>query len=716
MTTSTTTSRDPDGHRTSDVNTFDTIFPCDGARQLTYDRFERLMALVAVSDEQFAGVASVMDSVYATFNAAFHAFQEDHRVLMTPVVDFAIYEAFRAVALSRKTGPASAATSFMRAWRQLNRVLVGWAVHVGKSISTECDVDDGVVVLPHASMSVRVATSCHEIRIDVDAGRLIFDGTSVAPESIEALPRLKIGSHEIVLDGVDPCYGVWLSEQPFSGEIAHNKSPPKGLERWIVAAENASVILSRFWPEFVTRLEDVRTIVPIEPASDGDSLSCSSEMRIGAVMASLVPGVELAEMLVHEYGHNLLNRLMRTESYVKSGHPVTLYSPLRPDPRPPKGLLHAAYSSVLVSEFYRRLCADPRYHAEYGYSYSRSVIRSRAALASLDAPTELTVSGEDLVRNLSRLVAEFESSPFFRVTPELIENELQSLERFEASHMWGRDSAMGTSVSRVRHALLGFGRIPATSTGLDTRAQAPYSASVPRVTLAEFVRLGFDSPMLITNLPLLHAPKSASVRDFLLTKFGHKTVEQIDLSKHYGRGDTPRRTTTLAEHLASNVGASSANPPYLGEQSIGEWAEIRHHLHDASRLLLENFWLDNHEMLFFANGRGTVVKLHFDSSNNLHFNLSGRKEFFLLPPGHHELLREGEAGYSAGFSAMDPFEGADSHAITAAGLPSIRIVLGPDECLFLPNGWWHGVRYIDDCCSITCFDRYQRLFGRRDHS
>ncbi len=99
---------------------------------------------------------------------------------------------------------------------------------------------------------------------------------------------------------------------------------------------------------------------------------------------------------------------------------------------------------------------------------------------------------------------------------------------------------------------------------------------------------------------------------------------------------------------------------------------------------------------------GTVTPLHWDVGHNLHAQLSGRKRWTLFPSGARASL------YPRGFcSGMPNFARVDPERPDFDRFPRLRAacpyraVLEPGDTLFIPCGWWHHTRLLEDSVSIN---------------
>jgi len=104
----------------------------------------------------------------------------------------------------------------------------------------------------------------------------------------------------------------------------------------------------------------------------------------------------------------------------------------------------------------------------------------------------------------------------------------------------------------------------------------------------------------------------------------------------------------------------------------------------------------------WLGAKGTVTALHRDVPHNLHFQMSGRKRWILFPPrASRSLYPFRPWSPTPNFAHMDP-EAPDfsrhPRARTARGTVA---VLDPGEALFVPSGWWHHARCLENSVSIN---------------
>jgi HEXXH motif-containing protein len=166
----------------------------------------------------------------------------------------------------------------------------------------------------------------------------------------------------------------------------------------------ATGLLDRLWPEYGEELAwHVRLLV----VAGGDSLiSASLAAAHGAVFVneSLATGcLPLYESLLHEGSHHVLSARMTLDPMLTNPEDLAT-SPLRPDPRPLRGILHAVFVTVRMAHGFARL-----YDADLSDRWTRHAERRLAAydrqitsgLAILRQHGRFTPVGKSLVDSLA---------------------------------------------------------------------------------------------------------------------------------------------------------------------------------------------------------------------------------------------------------------------------------------------------------------------------
>lgn len=99
---------------------------------------------------------------------------------------------------------------------------------------------------------------------------------------------------------------------------------------------------------------------------------------------------------------------------------------------------------------------------------------------------------------------------------------------------------------------------------------------------------------------------------------------------------------------------------------------------------------------------GTVTPLHQDVPHNLHVHLTGRKRWLLFAPEHSaRLYRRTLLSGMPNFARVDPERPDAARFPRFQDVPAFGATLGPGETLFIPHGWWHHTRSLDDTVAMN---------------
>ncbi len=108
-----------------------------------------------------------------------------------------------------------------------------------------------------------------------------------------------------------------------------------------------------------------------------------------------------------------------------------------------------------------------------------------------------------------------------------------------------------------------------------------------------------------------------------------------------------------------------------------------------------NFWLGQ---------AGNKTPLHFDQSQNFLVQIFGKKRIRLFPPSQTKNLYR-HTPLTRGAPHLSQIPDIDSVDYTKfpqfKNAKSFELILNPGETLFIPAGWWHDVRSLDDSISIN---------------
>lgn len=164
--------------------------------------------------------------------------------------------------------------------------------------------------------------------------------------------------------------------------------------------EAAFDLLDRGFPEMAAEIRELlREVViaegptdPKAPTFDG----ASSYMLWGATLLNArgqSSVLDTAQALAHESGHNLLFGFCVSESLVDNADDELFTSPLRTDPRPMDGVVHATYVVARMHQTVSRLLEAGAVDA----------IAKNAALADLQAHCANFAAGDQVIREGARL-------------------------------------------------------------------------------------------------------------------------------------------------------------------------------------------------------------------------------------------------------------------------------------------------------------------------
>ena len=99
---------------------------------------------------------------------------------------------------------------------------------------------------------------------------------------------------------------------------------------------------------------------------------------------------------------------------------------------------------------------------------------------------------------------------------------------------------------------------------------------------------------------------------------------------------------------------------------------------------------------------GTVTPMHRDVPHNLHVHLSGRKRWLLFAPSESShVYPRGLLSGAPNFAAVDPERPDWTRHPRFRDATAYSTVVEPGETLFIPYGWWHHTRTLDDAVSMN---------------
>ena len=225
---------------------------------------------------------------------------------------------------------------------------------------------------------------------------------------------------------------------------------------------------------------------------------------------------------------------------------------------------------------------------------------------------------------------------------------------------------------------------------------------------------GANRPVILTDVttgwPALDRWKSA---EYFAEKFGNEVLDVC-----MGRDKDPKCDKNFAKFVSQMTMRDYAKWVSETKESNNGYLISNNRLleNKAFHPLLEDIippekYVDKGRFLtfmsFWFGPAGTWTPLHHDGNNILFCQVAGRKEFYLVSPLETDLLPSADGYYAKVPIPPGMTEEGLRPADEAFPYPAVRIVLKPGEALFLPVGWWHQVRALDQSVSISFLNFWQ---------
>lgn len=190
---------------------------------------------------------------------------------------------------------------------------------------------------------------------------------------------------------------LFLEDPSLAGE-----PDPQLLAETTRRIESAFVLLDADFPEMSAEIRELlREIVIAAGPDDPNAITfdgASSYMLWGATLLNArgqKSVLDTAQALAHESGHNLLFGYCVSGPLVENADDELFPSPLRMDPRPMDGIVHATYVVARMHQTLERLLA----------AGNLSATETKAALADLNAHARNFEAGDAVIRESGRLTA-----------------------------------------------------------------------------------------------------------------------------------------------------------------------------------------------------------------------------------------------------------------------------------------------------------------------
>ena len=510
-----------------------------------------------------------------------------------------------------------------------------------------------------------------------------FEKTSV-PSSAKEIKEINT-----VLDWGSPM-AIQLIKSNFNKEVVTNLNKDEQ-EAWISVLSTAYKILERYTPKLFNEIfNGLSIIIPVHSKEKLTSLSSTPEYPNGVMLASIVPPNEMAEALVHEWSHNVLNLVMN-ENKLLLDDTFLLYSPFRDDARTPSGLLHAGFSFYNVCCLLRVLkSSDNRFSTWVDSKITGYLIKVEYCLELLvSLPDALTEEGLNFCTELLQKLK--------LIYPNNLSFNNSDMKEIKKHYETWKSTAKGLGKEISDKAFSKVIENKVKNKAYKKDKSLNYSNHVYERDL-DFLRTNFKN----ANEPFVVRSKSLVNREKLLTELDiikGTTIELIDSTQYKGKNDPKiKRHTTLGEY------SDDISKP-LQKEKISEFFVKT----QFEKLLSNSIWKDDNffnEFWFgirntwlFMNPRNCSVVLHYDNCNNLHCLVKGEKEFFLSPPSTEFYTSKKDVSFEDGFHQFNPFLNRKK----ASSFGSF-INLKAHDMIYIPDGFWHAVNYKKDSISLSALD------------
>ncbi len=250
----------------------------------------------------------------------------------------------------------------LAAWLCLDGAEAGLGARVAMSDVTELRSERSgwIVRLPAGA---RVTLAPHWIEVATPAGT----GHAALPASTEVLAQALEPAGVSVEVAQVPLWGdvslLLVDSNPLALQEAHpakngNRVDLGGepLERWRAALIEAFGVIESTLPVLADEMRLLLGHVGPVGFFDEQHLSASYLEATGVIYLSLHPhGMTLVEALIHEFQHNKLNLLLGLDPVLHNADAPLYTSPVRPDPRPLRGVLLAVHAFEPIARLHDRL-------------------------------------------------------------------------------------------------------------------------------------------------------------------------------------------------------------------------------------------------------------------------------------------------------------------------------------------------------------------------
>jgi HEXXH motif-containing protein len=161
-------------------------------------------------------------------------------------------------------------------------------------------------------------------------------------------------------------------------------------------------LINAVWPELAN---EIRAVTPAITLLEGDIFVGGSSMSFhGVSILNMRTGwsdIAYADHLIHEGAHHVLHAIFEATPFLKNHNFVGAPSPIRRDPRPLYGTLHATFVFLRLAMFFERMLSI-RSNMEAENRFNRHLIGLFTGEQILTRYGKFTEEGHEFMRLLRR--------------------------------------------------------------------------------------------------------------------------------------------------------------------------------------------------------------------------------------------------------------------------------------------------------------------------
>lgn len=210
------------------------------------------------------------------------------------------------------------------------------------------------------------------------------------------------------------------------------------------------------------------------------------------------------------------------------------------------------------------------------------------------------------------------------------------------------------------------------------------------------------TPVIVTDLLDNWPAMSRWTPEYFQTNFGDLEVEiqanrnadplyEINSERH-------RHKIRMSEYVQMVVGGGETNDYYMVANNCEVNNRVLQAVYDD---ILMPAYLDPNLLagrsFFWFGPKGTITPLHHDPANLMMMQVAGRKRWKAISPLQNHWMYN-NIGVFSEVDAENPDYGKYPlyHNVQV-----LEFDLHPGEAIFMPVGWWHHVRSLDICISMS---------------